>query len=349
MIISIQKQTKIYKNLEDITSLINKIEEPQQITELNISGNTFYPEALSPLFTLQFTQLTKLDISNIFAALPKHLMHEGLNIICNSIDSSKLTHLNISENAISCDFTENFKNFLKNLKNCKSLKMSNCGFGEKGGILLSEILMRIAIKTNLVSIDLSRNKLTESGGTLGIVFAKFINLKNIKMQYNNISSVHMEVFIKSLEEHVIHELDLRDNVISKEGCELLGRFFVDWKLKVLKISDCLIRNDGIECFIREATKKRVFYYTPGSIYNNHKICFDISYNDLDQSAVDQLALFMKRNYLKELNIAGNEFDNIFVLKEIAKEKKIKLIVEEEEESDENVEINELSKKIETML
>ncbi|KAK1348459.1 Ran GTPase-activating protein [Hamiltosporidium tvaerminnensis] len=311
MIISIENVGKNYETKGDISNLLASIKEyHEQITEIILAGSVFKKEPLEILFVLigSLPNLKKINLSRIFTALPKDLMIESLEIIFKYLKPENIMSLDISENALSCNFPPNFTSFLCNMNCMVEFKINDCGLGTIGGAKLAECLLKISDKSNLRNINISQNKLTSSAVELGNALEKFENLEEIRIQYNNIDRNSMDVFLKSFKNHFLSVLDIRDNFLSLEGCKILGEYFVDRDIVELRMGDCLIRDEGIKEFLKVATQKKRYFALQGGFEKEYApIKLDLSYNDLTDEILDDLVKFIKEWDFDTLWIEGNEF------------------------------------------
>ncbi|KAF7683688.1 Ran GTPase-activating protein [Astathelohania contejeani] len=342
MIISIENEAKRYESPEDVEELISLIDEnASEIVEINLQGNVFTPEALEPLFQKisELKDLKVINLSRIFSALPNKVMLKGLSIICKYLDPTPLILLDLSDNAISCEFPEEFTSFLCGLKNLEVLKMSNCGLGTIGGNKLADCLSKIENKNNLLLIDISMNKLIQSAIRLGHVLEQFVSLAEIRMQYNTVDRDSMDAFLRSFREHSLRVLDIRDNFLSLEGCRLLGEYFLSWDIEELRLGDCMMGNEGILEFIKQASEKRPQFYMPGGFsHTQEKFNLDLSYNEMEESGLKALVKFVKNREIGCLWLEGNDFDE-----DGENFKELKIIIESKGgsiKSDEKPELNE---------
>ncbi|KAM0675279.1 hypothetical protein GVAV_001104 [Gurleya vavrai] len=347
MIFSIAGERKRYETLESIQPHIKTItDNADVIIEINLRDNVFLPVALTPFFKKIFylPNLRKVTLCRVFSALPRDLMIECFKIIIEGLDPSKLFYLDLSQNAISCDFPDFFKVFLSKLENLKVFKIDNCGLGTTGGKNLASSISKIKNKENLVSIDISTNKLISSGKELGKALSKFSNLEEVYIQYNNIDRESMYEFLKSFEDHSLVKLDLRDNFIDEAGCKLLGEYFVTWDLEDLKMSDCLIGDEGLIAFCNNAKEKSKYNMCQGGFYMNSGIELDLGFNAISEKGLMHLESFVRDVNVSLLRIEGNDFKECKALIDAFLEKGNEIIYKEDD-SEEEEKIDVLEEKL----
>ncbi|ELA47637.1 hypothetical protein VCUG_00838 [Vavraia culicis subsp. floridensis] len=335
MILSIADEGKRYKNKEDIQALTKKISDEIQI--INLTGNVFHSPALKELFKelKKITKLERLIASKIFSALPSSELLIGLSIIGEFVDPANLVELDLSENAISAVLPEPFFEFLTRADKLKVLRMNNCGLGAIGGKNLARALEQVKDKSNLEYIDISKNKLDYSATEIGRTLSAFPNLRTIKIQYNTIQRVNMDDFITSFEFHFLKSLDLRDNLISVNGCRNLGRYFVNWDTEELFLGDCLIGNEGLEAFITEASKNMAKKAAPTAHKTANNLVLDFSYNNISQEGVNLLESYSKDIMINKLMIYGNDFEDCSALVGNISENKGRVVYEDPDEMETN--------------
>lgn len=337
MIFSIAGGKKRYETAESVQEIIDEIkEDSNKIIEINLCDNVFLVEAAMPLFKTikEVKHLNKLILSRVFSALPRDIMMKSFEAVISNINPKQLVYLDLSENALSCDFPDFFVEFLINLDNLRVLKVQNCGFGTIGGNKLASILKRIVNKSNLMVLDFSSNKLTSSAANLGETFSEFKYLEEVYIQYNNVDRESMFHFLKSFDDHSLVKLDLRDNLIDERGCKLLGEFFVSWDLEDLRIGDCLIRDDGLKAFISNANLKSNLLMCQGGFTFERTMTLDISFNEITEEGLEGLEDFLEAFKVKKLHIEGNDFETCEKIIETVR-KHDGVVIFEEEDSNED--------------
>ncbi|KAM0677974.1 Ran GAP Rna1 [Binucleata daphniae] len=350
MIFSIAGQKKRYETEESVSDLIIILENNKdKITEINFRDNVFLQPALLPLFKAikQIQNLKKITLSRIFSALPKETMMECFKIILENLNPENLHFLDLSQNAISCNFPEFFTNFLQKLDKLKTLKIDNCGLGTTGGVNLAKALKNIKNKSDLHSIDISTNKLVSSAKELGEALNEFTNLEEVYIQYNNVDRESMLAFLRSFENHSLSKLDLRDNFINVCGCELLGEYFVTWDLEELRMGDCLIKDEGLKAFVNNAKEKIKYTMYQGGYTGNEGIELDLSFNGITNEGIKELEEFLCDVNVKLLRIEGNYFFECDDLTFLVQNNGGEIIYEEEDSMEENL-IEEVHEKLKNL-
>lgn len=329
MLCSIKGEEKKYQTKKDVEFLLPKLTET--IVELDLSTNVFEPEAMeeicSKICKMKNLQIIRLDA--IFSTLKRQDMLKCLSLICNALIDKRLIELDLSNNALSCEFPEEFYNLIKNLRTLKFLKIRNGGIGLKGGNLLGEMIEHLI---NLEYLDIAQNRFFSFPEKLSNGLLKLNNLSILKLEYNTIEKDSLELFLEKLKNKPIEFLDITDNILSVKGCKYLGELFNSWNLKELRMGDCLARNEGIIEFLKYANKKYVPLNLPGGFDNEIDFTLDISYNEWDQECMDDLVNFCEKYKIKQINISGNFYDDDEPITNVCDKYGGQVILEEDDES-----------------
>lgn len=317
MQINLEGENKLYKTKECVKELIEKIKGNEStILEINFTGNVFYTEPLDYLFEhiSKIEKLQKCILVGVLATLPKDVMISNLKIISKKLPTKHLEVLNLSDNALSCELPQEFRDFFHSLDKLRILQLNNCGLGKIGGSWLADTLLGMKNRVNLKVIELAQNKFQTFPKNLGTALQYHTGLEEIKIQYNTIGKEHMDDFISSFEDLKLKVLDIRDNELSLKGCEMLGKFFMNWEIEELYIGDCLMSNEGFELFLSFASQKEETPILHGSfIEPKQKFILDVSSNEIKQSGVEALVKFCKDRHVDKLFIQGNEYDDCYEL------------------------------------
>lgn len=124
--------------------------------------------------------LTSIDLSNNFFNL------ESLKILCNCINSTHITKLNLSGNNIGDMGIKFFQTLLSYNKTIKKINLSSNEIGEEGAKIIGE-----SLKTNkyISHLNLKYNHLGDEGVKIIIETAKLnTNLKYLNLNQNKIQS-----------------------------------------------------------------------------------------------------------------------------------------------------------------
>ena len=123
--------------------LITKL---SQATSINFSGNSYSSascEALAKLISEHKNEsLNQVNFSDCFTQRSKDQLKGSLEILLSAITDSKLTHLNICDNAISTVAAPAMSGFMEKNASLKILNVSNCGLGAGGTKILVEALLK---------------------------------------------------------------------------------------------------------------------------------------------------------------------------------------------------------------
>ncbi|EJW04967.1 hypothetical protein EDEG_00084 [Edhazardia aedis USNM 41457] len=338
MIFSLAGHKKRYMTAESVKNHVSYISfNSKKIKEINLSDNVFYPEACDLLFSAikKCTNLKKVTLSRIFSGLQPEVMQKSFKKIILCLSAPTLTHFDISQNAISCDFPECFVNFLKQLENLRVIRIDDCGLGAIGIKVLFECLNTLKNKKNLEVIDISKNRITKGAHSVGEIIKDFVNLEEIYIQYNNIDGDTLVSFLKNLAKLNLTKLDLRDNILNLEGCALLGKYFVTWDLNDLRLSDCLIDDECLKAFTSEANATKNECFFAGGFYKRLiGMTLDLSNNKISTEGLEYLKDFFENNKMKKILLYNNEFDDCSAIKEELIKKGCEVCDCESEESSE---------------
>lgn len=345
---SIHDHQKTYETGDSIKDVLISITD--QHDSFDFSGNRFFLDAFRKLMErLSKCKVKKLILNNSFATIPYEQLLNCLECFAQ-LDASYLEELDISDNAISAKIPPFFYDFLVECKNLKILKIHNCGLGAKGSKNLSDAIKAIEHKDNLEYVDIGKNKLDHGADHMCEALSHFKNLKTLKIQYNTIPRETMDKCLNHLQGLDLNHLDLTDNVVSIEGCKILGRMLRH--MNTLYLGDCLIEDNGLDALISAFEDKKVEQPTKKDdledsteveellvgaihklkVYEDEKRELDISYNDLTQSSINLLVDKLKPLNLSQLHIFGNDWDDIVDLVNKSKETETYIIDEEEDDS-----------------
>ncbi|EOB11400.1 RAN specific gtpase-activating protein [Nosema bombycis CQ1] len=146
----------------------------------------------------------------------------------------------------------------------------------------------------------------------------------------------MSSFLPLLLDKPLEILDIRDNFLNLKGCQTLGEMFCVMDLKELMIGDCLMHDEGVKAFLKEASTRPVTLGLPGDIEVNVNCeLLDLSYNDFEQESLLLLVDFVEKYQIRKLLINGNYFEETDKLK-TTMEKYGGVLVEEDEYKEEEI-------------
>lgn len=311
---SIGDQKKKYETAEDVYNVVEKINQSlDELVEIDLSGNYFSEDAMKEVCDalIGAKNLSIINLSSVLLGLDKERLHRNLILLSNMLAKHKIQKIDLSDNAISSDFPEEFGKFISNSKNLIHLKMNNCGLGKIGGNQLGKCLKKIMDKTKLEIVDIAQNRFFSFPETLSEALLEFTRIRELRLQYNTIEEETMLDFLRALKDHTLEVLDIRDNFLSLEGSKCLGELYSKWDLMELRTGDCMMGNEGVKDFLRKANTKFSPMMLPGDYNTRRKgIILDISYNEFEQDATGLLLEFCKNNMIKELSVFGNYYEDL---------------------------------------
>lgn len=311
---SIGDQKKRYETKEDVSGVVEEIRGLlDELVEVDLSGNHFSPEAMEEICSVLkgAANLRVANLSSAFLGLDKEKLHRNLAMASEALAAHRIQKIDVSDNAISSEFPDEFGRFISESTELVHLKMNNCGLGKIGGNRLGEFLKKIADKTKLEVVDIAQNRFFSFPEQLSEVLLEFVNVRELRIQYNTIEEETMLAFLKAFRSHSLEVLDIRDNFLSPEGSRWLGDLYCEWNLRELRTGDCMMGNEGVKDFLERANRKFVPMNLPGDYGTRGEgVILDISYNEFEQDAVELLAEFCRKNPIKELAVFGNYYDDI---------------------------------------
>lgn len=310
---SVGDQRKRYETAEDVDEMVAEMEiNLHQLVEVDLSGNYFSEEAVERICNVLrgAKSLRIVNLSSAFLGLDRERMHRNLVMLSNMLAEHRIQRIDLSDNAISSGFPEEFGRFVSSASDLVHLKMNNCGLGLVGGNQLGECLKKIENKKVLEIVDIAQNRFFSFPETLSEALLGFENLRELRIQYNTIEEETMLEFLKAFRDHSLEVFDIRDNFLSLDGCRCLGDLFCRWSLRELRIGDCMMGSEGVREFLLRAVAKFTPMALPGDYAQRDAIVLDISYNEFEQDAVEQLAEFCRRNAVRELVVFGNYYEDL---------------------------------------
>lgn len=354
MILSIEGESKLYKSVDDVTELIKQIQKNRgRILSINLSGNVFEPEPMETLFKeiARLKRLRSAILTGIFATLSSDVMLKCLSIISQHLPTERLEVFDLSDNALSCNLPDSFRELIKRMQSVRVLKLNNCGLGELGGNWLADSLTEMPQKDCLEVVEIAQNKFINFPKKLGAALERFAYLEEVRIQYNTIDKDSLDSFLRFFENHSLRVLDIRDNFLSLEGCKMLGRFFVNWNIEEMSLADCMMGTQGLNVMLEHASSKKKTPRLYGGFRRpGKKFMLDLSFNDIEQEGIVNLVSFCKNHDVDVLSIQGNEYEDCSELSKLLAEKGAKLIHDYEEDGSKVVETEaSLIQKLEKVL
>ncbi|XP_024132233.1 NACHT, LRR and PYD domains-containing protein 12 isoform X2 [Oryzias melastigma] len=263
---------------------------PSHLTELDLSNNILQSSAVKVLFAglespncrletlrlqnIRFSEISCAALASVLKSNPTYLTE--LDLSRNNLQDSGVKHL--------CGFLES--------PDCRlqTLRLENCSLSE-----ISCSVLVLALKTNptnLAELDLSENKLQDSGlkQLCGFLESPDCRLQTLRLEDCSFSEVSCAALVSALKLNPSHltELDLSFNMLQDAGLLHLCGFLEspDARLKTLRLSCC--RLTGISC----AALVSVLKVNP-----SHLSELDLSRNNLKNADVQQLyKLMMSPDY-----------------------------------------------------
>lgn len=337
MLYSLKNEEKKYTDKKDVEEIVRDLSlTPLRITGIDFTSNVFKPAAMAEICKCidKMENLTTVILDEIFTTLVKEDMLKCFSLISKSLMGKKIEHLDLSNNALSAELPEEFINLLMSLETLKYFNIRNCGLGLLGGDKIGECLIKS--KDTLEYIDIAQNRFFKFPQVLKEGIAGLNNLKTLRLEFNTIEKDTMSEFLSVLADKPIEVLDIRDNFLNIDGCKTLGELFSTLDFKELLVGDCLMHDEGVKVFLREASKKRVSLGLPGDVEAS-VFCsvLDLSYNDFEQDCIDLLKEFCVRYQIGKIIINGNFFEETEALKTSVEKYGGVLITEEEVVEDTN--------------
>jgi Ran GTPase-activating protein 1 len=338
MLFSLKNQEKKYIDKSDTESIVKDLMiNPEKITELDLTSNVFKPKAFEGICECieKMKNLKFVVLDEIFTTLVKEDMLSCFVMVSKALMNKNLEVLDLSNNALSSDLPNEFLDLLSSLDSLKVLKVRNCGLGLMGADKLGECFTRLK-KGNLEYLDLAQNRFFKFPQILAIGLSTLKNLRVLHLEFNTIEKDSMSSFLPLLLDKPLEILDIRDNFLNLKGCQTLGEMFCVMDLKELMIGDCLMHDEGVKAFLKEASTRPVTLGLPGDIEVNVNCeLLDLSYNDFEQESLNLLVDFVEKYQIQKLLINGNYFEETDKLK-TTMEKYGGVLVEEDEYKEEEI-------------
>lgn len=329
---SIADQKKTYETVADVSEVVHDMAQIQdELVEVDISGNHFSPEAMEEICSVlgNAKNLRVVNLASVFLGLDKGKVHHNLAILSQALGKHKIQMIDLSDNAISSDFPEEFGDFISKTTELMHLRMDNCGLGRIGGDRLGESLKRIVDKSKLEIVEIAQNRFFSFPPALCEALVGFDNIRELRIQYNTIEEETMLEFLQAFREHALEVFDIRDNFLSVEGSRHLGELYCRWNLRELRTGDCMMGNEGVKEFLRRANRKFSPMMLPGDYeVGRSGIVLDISYNEFEQDAVELLVEFCSKNTVKELVVFGNYYEDVGEVTQVVVEKGGRVVTKE---------------------
>ena len=309
------------KKKSEFISLTGNCDLPDEIVfcrELCLSNKSYTPNAAKLIadFITSGTspslcsQITSLDVSDVIASQSEMDGLDVLNTLSLAFKDSKLTHINLSDNAMGSKGITSCKSILS-LPTLESLQLCNNGLSETSMEEVSDILLNSGVCGNMKRLHFFNNMSGDGGCT---AFARIIqkcscNLIDIRFSGTRAQregSLNVALALKHLfckEGCSIEHLDLADNSFGVDGAQALSSLLILCKdLNYLDLRNCLLEDEGIRLI-------------SNSLLNCCECLqhLDFSGNDLTKSATnDIVSVLQKAATLKVFWAQENELTSIGV-------------------------------------
>ena len=308
---------------DDLAKFLSK---NSKLQELNLSHNDIQESGINTiLFTIKFSNLTKLNISNNNANLgstievfshPTQL--EELDLSYNKLNNAadivlffsktknlfvNLIKLNISGifHEINVEACKALANVFSQSEYLKELNLSNNNLhSEAINVICSEVAT-----SSLIKLNVSYNNITyQAAGQIATILSKNTKLKELDLSHNNLKSAGA-VRICWTDNTELINFNISHNSIKVEAADHIASFLSrNTKLEILDLRCNDLQESGCNKIFEVLKQKAIL--TSLKISN----CNIINY------VADNLAIFLFQNpMLQELDISysnlSTEFENIF--------------------------------------
>lgn len=317
MLYKINTEFQKYSTSESIKSLIDDLlSHKDDISLLDLSMNTYTPEVCKQICNIikEMKNLKEIKLESIFDTLTYDEMCSSLESISECLPRT-LVSFELPSNAVSCHFPEKFAKFLSECP-LKVLNLHNCGLGEDGLKRISECLSKLENKDNLVSLNISKNRINVISGDFARVFSEFKNITEFRINCNTIEEKSMCDFLKGIANECLEILDLSDNFVCGQAIDQLGEVFLRNKISELLLQDIKIDRGDIYKLLKAMNKKHSQDLPGGIDHPKPELILDISCNDFEQDCIGLLEDLSTIFCIKKLVIFDNSYENIDRLREM---------------------------------
>lgn len=305
---------------DELRSEVASLIESENVTHIDLSGNTFgVPacEALAPILSSKSSTLQSIDLHDIFTSRLLEEIPPSLSSLLNALLKCEHLHtIDLSDNAFGLNTKEPLVDFLSKHTPLQHLLLNNNGMGPIAGTSIANALTTLAARKaearkegkevpHLESIVCGRNRL--ENGSMG-AWAKAYEahssgMKSIKMTQNGIRQEGISHLLRSGLNHCkdLEVLDMQDNTFTIMGAGALSEALSNWtKLKELAVGDDLLGASGsikvFEALAKGATKDVEV--------------LRLQYNDINSQGVKYLLQAAKDGMpkLRRVELNGNRFN-----------------------------------------
>jgi Ran GTPase-activating protein 1 len=211
----------------------------------------------------------------------------------------QLIEVDLSDNAFGPDGIKAFECLLREDRNLRVLKVTNCGLGPEGGQMIAEALSKNE-GLKLTHFHAGRDRLENKGiSALASVFKQMGSLLEIHVPQNGIKDEGMKELIAALTScKQLHTARVNDNWLKTESTEQLLALFIACKsLKELNISDGNMGTANVVAALRALKKSG----------NSTIEMFSCNYNDVESQkmAGECLEVLSTFETLRQVEFIGN--------------------------------------------
>ncbi|KAF7685414.1 Leucine-rich repeat-containing protein 45 [Cucumispora dikerogammari] len=350
-------------NNEYIQTFIESIEKLEEITFLDI----FLPSitlGVAMSLSLKIKQMKNLKHVKIIGSGSSEATAYKQNIFDSllvNIDAFNVLSLTIS--SVYLDYTALgvFCNVLCRTTHLEYLNMNNCCLGSAGIIAILENLIKA--KNKLMFLDISSNNIDwRDAERIGLLLNQLSYIDTLNIRLNSDQENDIVSIIRALKGLQLKELDLSYNIISGEGCSLLGMMFGNHKMQKLDISTCNISDTGLSMFLSEwyrnissnnqhhflqetfakfslsKSKKnnnkkpnedKGFYFLNARSDKKYQKTLDLAHNNLTQSGIKELSEFLKKIINIKIYISRPDYEDLSELIDVVETNSGTVVVFEE--------------------
>ena len=251
-------------NTADDSEIICKELESKQVKVLILQGNTFGIEASEIIGQelARHPELKEAHFKDMFTSRGREEVPVALGHLLKGINDSgaELTLLDLSDNAIGPIGAPAVIEFLGSPAAIKieKLSLNNCGLGPEGSSTIAPYISKL---TELREFICGRNRLENHGAkNMSGALSELNKLEILKMPQNGIHVEGFKSIINALMANIetITDVDFSDNTIKSEGAEALAKAISGSKcLRILRLDDCLLGNDGFSIICKALAKSQI--------------------------------------------------------------------------------------------
>lgn len=331
MLYKINTEFKKYTDLDSVKEIVTELSNlKDEISILDLSLNTFSPPVLSEIAAViqKMKNLKHIILESILDTLTFEEMTEVLTSL-STVLPVDLQAFELPSNAVSCSFPLDFGLFLEKTP-LRVLNLHNCGLGEDGLVKVAQHLKMLENKSELESLDLSKNRINVICAEFDDVVSEFNNLRRLILNANTIEEKSMSRFLQKIENEKLEVVNLGDNFVCGEAISGLVRVFEKNRMKELYLQDVKADEGDILHFLQGI--RSINYEYPGAYeMEKSELILDISCNGFEQDAVLELEGLTEYYKFKSLIIFDNDYEDVKNLRELVASEGGVLIDEEEEE------------------